>query len=295
MEFRTPSDEPAYFSKQTSAAKRFYRPVERIGHSAGTPFRVVAGGREFCSPGYRVARESFGFFAVEFVTSGLGSVTVGSESEELSAGTVFAYGPGIPHRIEQTGNEPLVKYFVNITGEHAAYLLDGETGILGRIMHTSTPHSILQSFEELVEHGLEDSPWSDKICAGLTEVLAFKIAGSALIPGEPGTTAHGTYRRCRNLIGTRYLEFATLAEAASACAVDPAYLCRLFRRFDHQTPYRYLLRLKMNHAADLLLESRLQVQEVAAKMGYPDPLHFSRTFKGAIGVSPTRLIELSMG
>jgi two-component system response regulator YesN len=50
----------------------------------------------------------------------------------------------------------------------------------------------------------------------------------------------------------------------------------------------------MNHAADCILEKRLQIQEVAMSMGFEDPQHFSRTFKKVIGISPTDLIRQSL-
>jgi AraC-like DNA-binding protein len=68
--------------------------------------------------------------------------------------------------------------------------------------------------------------------------------------------------------------------------VDAAYLCRLFRRYDHQTPYQFLLRLKMNLAAERLQNPGVLVKQVAAELGFHDPFHFSRAFKSILGLSP---------
>ena len=51
----------------------------------------------------------------------------------------------------------------------------------------------------------------------------------------------------------------------------------------------------MNHAADLLLRNDHQVQEVAEMMNFADPLHFSRTFKKVMGISPSAFVKLSKG
>ena len=51
------------------------------------------------------------------------------------------------------------------------------------------------------------------------------------------------------------------------CEIDQAYLCRLFRRFDREAPYRYLLRLKMNFAAEQLRDPKMLVKEAAASRG----------------------------
>jgi AraC-like DNA-binding protein len=79
----------------------------------------------------------------------------------------------------------------------------------------------------------------------------------------------------------------TLEQIARECHVNNAYLCRLFRRYDHQSPYRYLLRLKMNHAAERLLQPKAMVKQAAAEAGFADPFHFSRVFTSVFGLSPT--------
>jgi AraC-like DNA-binding protein len=99
-------------------------------------------------------------------------------------------------------------------------------------------------------------------------------------------TAHETYQRCRQYIQDHWLHLLTLEQAARECHVAPAYLCRLFRRFDRQSPYQYLLRLKMTHAAERLLAPDSSVKQVADLLGFDDRFHFSRVFKRVIGVSP---------
>ena len=68
--------------------------------------------------------------------------------------------------------------------------------------------------------------------------------------------------------------------------MNPPYLCRLFRRYDQQTPYQYLMRLKMNAAAERLQDPGALVKQVAAELGFGDPFHFSRVFKSIFGLSP---------
>ena len=78
----------------------------------------------------------------------------------------------------------------------------------------------------------------------------------------------------------------SLEQVARECLVDRAYLCRLFRRYDHQTPHQFLMRRKMHLAAERLQQPELLVKQVAAQLGFADPFHFSRTFKRVFGLSP---------
>ncbi len=75
--------------------------------------------------------------------------------------------------------------------------------------------------------------------------------------------------------------------------MTPVHLSRLFRRFAHGTPYHFLMRLKMNRAAESLLDSGLMVKEVAAQLGFSSQFQFSRAFKRVYGVCPDHFIHRS--
>jgi len=156
----------------------------------------------------------------------------------------------------------------------------------GAALQTAAPNEILQLFEDLIGAGLRQTLFSTGICAALTQHMLLRIAETAVPLGTIGTLAFETYQRCRQYIETHYLQLQGLAEVAACCHVDAAYLCRLFGRYDHQSPYQYLTRLKMRAAAQRLQVPGALVKVVADAMGFADPFQFSRTFRRVYGVSP---------
>jgi AraC-like DNA-binding protein len=125
--------------------------------------------------------------------------------------------------------------------------------------------------------------------------LVLQTADTVVPLGSVGSPAFETYQRCRRFIEDHFLELHSLQEAASGCHVDAAHLCRLFRRYDQQTPYQYLMRLRMNRAAELLREPGVLVSEVADALDFSDPFHFSRSFKRVFDVSPSDFMALQRG
>ena len=286
----TGGGEPAYFSRQVAAAERFYRPVPsrdaRLSRVA-----VVAGGRETCEAGYTISRRTFPFYSIEFVAAGKGELWLGGRSHALVHGTIFSYGPGIAHEIRTAAAGPLEKYFVNFTGRKGAALVR-QLPTYGAVLFTAKPGEILGVFEEITKHGSLLSPYADQICGTLIELLALKIAATAIGAAAATSHAFARYRACVNLMAAHFRTVNSLQEIAARCHVDEAYICRLFKRYGHLTPYQHLTRLKMDAAAELLLAPGVLVKEVAAELGFDDPFHFSRTFRRHFKVSPSDFIRM---
>lgn len=79
------------------------------------------------------------------------------------------------------------------------------------------------------------------------------------------------------------LQVSTLAAQAS---VSTSHFFALFKRQMGTAPIDFFIRLRMNHARELLDSTRSSIKEIAATMGYDDPFYFSRVFKSVHQVAP---------
>lgn len=80
----------------------------------------------------------------------------------------------------------------------------------------------------------------------------------------------------------------TLNALAEQFNFNPSYLSKLFKRYYHETPVKYLVNLRIQEAKHLLLhQPELSVKTVGERVGYPDPFYFSRIFKQISGQSPS--------
>jgi AraC-like DNA-binding protein/quercetin dioxygenase-like cupin family protein len=280
---------PDFFSPQVISARRFYLDLNPAPH---LPLAVVSGGCEQCTPDYSIHRTTFAFFSLEFVLRGRGTVKLRGRTTELQPGVLFSYGPGVRHEIAATGPAPLVKYFVDFTGSEAPPLLQSCHLAPGGISRVFQLGEVQVFFDELIRSGLKGSRYAPDLCAGLLKCLALKIAESRSPVTGAGNLSFTTFEACQQYIQAHFLELRTLAQIARECHLHRVYLCRLFQRYNHQSPYQYLMRLKMNRAAELLLEPGAMVKQVAEKVGFEDPFHFSRAFKSALGVSPRAFCRL---
>jgi AraC-like DNA-binding protein len=276
---------PGYFSPQIETGRRFYHPPRgRVGGLV-----VVSAGSEKVTPDYHVSRKRFDYYGIEFVAAGSGSLVLAGRRAALKPGAVFSYGPATAHDIRTDPDTPLVKYFVDLSGPRAAGLLRECKLKPGTIVHTSSPLEVIALFDDIIRNGLRESAYSERLCRTLLEALALKLAETAVSTEAAAGLAFGTFQRCREMLLEDGLRIRSVNELAERCGVDAAYLCRLFRRFDHESPYKKLIRLKMHEAAGRLQREPTSIKQLASEFGFADQYHFSRAFKRIMGVPPTHV------
>ncbi len=80
----------------------------------------------------------------------------------------------------------------------------------------------------------------------------------------------------------------SVQDIAVHCHVSPSKLKTIFKAETNISVYRYYLNLRLDHAADLLATTSLNVSEVAYKIGYSHIGKFSKMFKERHGNLPSR-------
>jgi AraC-like DNA-binding protein len=280
---------PDFFSVEVTGARRFYLNLQP---PKNRQLAVVCGGLERCTPDYAIDREEFPFYSIEYVARGRGEVKLQGHAYSLQPGSLFSYGPGVPHQIIGNKADPLVKYFVDFTGTRAMLLLRSSGLLPGHVSEVAPAHVLQPLFDELIEAGLQVRSQSPLLCAKLLDCLALRIAGSRAPLASSKTPAYSSFQRCRQYIEQHSLRLKNLRQISTECHINNAYLCRLFRRYDNQSPGQYLLRLKMNYAAQRLQDPGALVRNVAEEAGFPDPFHFSRAFTSVFGLSPSAFRQL---
>lgn len=279
--FKT-SDEPSFVSQQVTDARRYYLNLNP-GHEKSLV--VVCGGVERMQPEYVVRRNDFPYFVVEVVVDGEGVLLLNGRRFILEPGVVFAYGPGVAHTIETHPERRMRKYYIDLAGSEAHSLL-AMTGLSDwKAVKVNDVNELIPVFEALRREAVYDSPLSDAVCEMLARMLLLKIQQQAGQFGRRFPRSFTTYERVRKHIETHYMRLRTVEDIARECHVTTVHVARLFGRFGRTGAYEFLLRLKMNYAAELL-ENGLFVKEAAEKLEFADAFQFSRAFKRVHGVPP---------
>ena len=273
-------------SRQVVDSRYFFTDLSTDRRTALT---LAFGGRERCSVDYRISRRHFGYHGLEYVAAGRGWITLDGHRSELAAGSVFAYSADTRCEMGTATGDPMLKYFFCFTGKASGARLRHAGVQIGTVRSIANHGELRPIAEDLIREGQRATRNTREICATLFNLLLLKLADASHEPAAFGEPARQNFLRCKELIDTEVTKLRTLDEIARRVGLEKSSVCRLFRRFLGTSPYQYLLRQKMNLAAESLLRRGGLVKEVAEEMGFSDPFHFSRGFKAVHGKSPSRL------
>ncbi|MEK8128881.1 AraC family transcriptional regulator [Paenibacillus filicis] len=92
-------------------------------------------------------------------------------------------------------------------------------------------------------------------------------------------------------IKKHYMDTLTLDELAELHAMHPKQFSYFFHKYTGFRPIDYVIHYRMERARELLQTGNFPIRDIAASVGYPNPLYFSRLFKKKFGISPSSYPE----
>ena len=287
-----------HFSKQVTDARQVF-----IGFPKNKPdfFSLVSVGFEKCLPEFLVERDSYPEIkksnlsiectTIEFIMAGKGKLHLGGSNYELCPGSLFSYKARNYHKVSSSPITPMIKYFM-VLAHSPSIEIESKTMTEKFNFENIRDHNeIVELFELILGNTNSTAVYGSTICNLLAHTVVLKISELAQVSSKKQVRAWDTYNRIHQHMRKNYFRIKTLDELANELHIDPAYLSRVFRRFHNDSPYRFLVRLKMGHAASLLLSSSRLVKDIAFELGFENPFHFSRTFKSVYGVSPENFLR----
>ncbi|OMF23011.1 helix-turn-helix domain-containing protein [Paenibacillus sp. FSL H8-0259] len=227
----------------------------------------------------------FEHWALVYIVSGGGSYSEnGGKEQQVREGSLFFFRPGCTYSFGPPSGGYWDEYYINFAGSRVTEWL--ETGMIagGAVCQADGVQGLTALFEEVL--GLMDggAPGdADRAAMKLEEMLlecSLRIQGNnRLLQAEPMSHIREALNAC-------IYEKPDLPRIAAGLHISMSTLRRTVRRSSGYPLHEYIHRLKMAEAKHLLLNTSLQVQEIAGMLHYRDSFYFSRLFKKYMGISP---------
>lgn len=215
--------------------------------------------------------------------SGSGEVTIDGRTTLVTPGTCAVIPPFTPHDYSASEDDPWTIWWMHIRGADVPDLVGGMLAAEGSLTRLRTIDRVAALFDELVTT-LEGrlSPIHLLAASGIAWNLLTRITVDSVLPasGSP-------LERAMRYLESRVESTIPVPELAAIVGLSPSHLSALFREATGGGPGAFHTALKMGRARTLLDTTSLPVADVAAAVGYSDPLYFSRHFRRIHGVNPS--------
>jgi YesN/AraC family two-component response regulator len=100
------------------------------------------------------------------------------------------------------------------------------------------------------------------------------------------TTDNPIFNRLILYVKDNYTNNISLDDLSREFGYNRNYICNMFSKYLNTSFSKYVTKLRMEKAVDLLNDNLLMKKEIANKLGYKDYYHFYKVFKEYFGYAP---------
>lgn len=252
-----------------------------------------------------LALHTHAFMELVIIIGGVGMHVMEREAWPIGAGDVFVIRANQAHGYRDVNGLALINVLYDpdrlampirdlrvLSGYHALFTLEPmyrkRHRFESRLKLTSDQLSRVQGMAQDMADELTRAEGGYRFMTmALFMQLVGYLARSYKQLSEPATAA---LLRVGETIGYLERHYAdghiTLDTLAKMAHMSKRNLLRVFSEGVGASPIDYLIRVRVNKAAELLREGKLSITEIAYAVGFQDGNYFSRQFRRVMGVSP---------
>ncbi|TWT98340.1 helix-turn-helix domain-containing protein [Stieleria varia] len=259
----------------------------------------------------RDPQEPFGLHSHEFceivvITGGKGLHFTTEDTYELSIGDAFVIGGDRPHDYLNMERLSLINILFEpehlpmefcdlpqLSGYHALFKLEPafrkQHQFSSRLQLTPvelahTTQLIDQLQAELAERGDGFRVMATTLFLQLVAYLSRCYSRAR----DPGGRSLLAIAAAISHLERNYSQQITLDELVEMSGMSRRNFLRIFESTMGLPPIKYLIRLRIRRACELLQQGELGISEIALRVGFPDSNYFSRQFRAVTGSSPSQ-------
>nr|WP_243429203.1 helix-turn-helix domain-containing protein [Defluviitalea raffinosedens] len=251
---------------------------------------LVHCGQQKCPPGYTYDHKIPNEHHLHFVLDGKGVLIVHNKVHHIKKDDIFIIPKGVPIQYFADSEDPWEYIWVTFDGTVASnYFSYAGLSDSNPVITSAIPTKVYLPLVQKILDANELTYANEiKRVGYLFEILGILIeAQSALNRNKNqydySSDAYIDY--AMQYISLNY-DHIKVSDIAKYIGINRSYLTHIFKKNLNISPQKYLLNYRLKKAAELIRTTNMSIQDIAVKVGYENPLTFSKMFKQVYGVSP---------
>jgi len=224
-----------------------------------------------------------------YVAAGKAHFYIGGEDKVVTAGHMVLYQPKEEQHYEYFGADKPEVYWVHFTGGDVRNTLRHyDIPLNDHVFYCGTPSTYVLLFKQMIEELQTCRVGYEELLEMCFRELLLVVQRTRLEkPSIVSTQVQEEMAFARQYSHEHYNEPINIEDFAQSRHMSISLFMRNFKKVYEISPKQYILNLRMNNAQSLLETTDYTVSEIAAIVGYDNPLYFSRLYHKQKGQAPT--------
>ena len=252
---------------------------------------LVACGQEKCDAGITYGPDVRTCYHLHIVKAGQGLLKTGAGEFSVTEEQMFLLKHGETAEYTADTKTPWSYCWVTFYGSEARALVEeiGFTDGIYVLNNSLGAEPFYERILQMMEHPEMNAVSGLRRRGILMEFLAMAMEATGKQPALPRDPRpmEEYIRKAEDFIGYNYASIQ-VTDVIRYVGFTRSYFSTAFKKKTGLSVKDYLTKMRIDKAKTLLGATDLPVREIAGRVGYPDPLHFSRVFHDWCGESPTR-------
>lgn len=236
-----------------------------------------------CKPSYGVQRNVFSSYLLIVMLTGALSWQTRRGRGVARPGQALLLDCNTPHTYAAQGKCSFT--FVHFAGAQSAAIYEEIENTGGNLIHLPDPNELNETIGEMLSCMRSDRRLNEGQASAMIHAMLMKLLERSGAAGEGGM-GNPAVDRAIAYIQSHLAERLTVEEMAASTGYSASYFSHLFAEDTGMSPYQFVVRSRVEHAQQLLMTTRMTVQEIAFQCGFNSAANFCYTFRRMTGVSP---------
>ena len=225
-----------------------------------------------------------------YIAAGEGHFMLDGQEVIVPAGNMVLYQPKQQQKYFYYGKDRTQVWFVHFTGRQVKSILKHyEIPLDGYILHTGISREYEECFRKMRDELIKCSWGYEEMLTYLFRELLLTMH-RRMTENAPRVTGfiQDEIDRARTYFEEHYNKEISIEQYAVSRNMSTSWFNRSFRSAMGTSPMKYILNIRIRNAQTLLETTDYSISVIASLVGYDNPMYFSRLFRKAKGMPPSK-------
>jgi len=247
---------------------------------------VVSSGHIFAKQGRRIVRPTGRRDHLLFyVAKGCEHFLLDGHEVIAPEGSFVLFRPSEPqihtHRDEHSGEF----YYVHFTAPDLSELPALESSRVYAIKPSST---VCDLFEDIISELQTKKHAYERICAAKLLYLFAFLERRTVRDASPIGQYSSKIAYVIQTMNKEYARDCGVEDYAALCSMSKFHFLRVFKEITGKPPIEYRNKIRFDHAAEMLLDTDMPINEIARRVGFSSNVYFCDAFRKKMGITPSQ-------